>query len=72
MSDDQVRCEWVSVSSETGLPGLSRAKAVKRLCVCVCACACVCVCVVIKNPTTPCICSTVSENKRLMINYKVV
>jgi len=27
--------EWVSVSSGTGLPGLSRTKAVKRLCVCV-------------------------------------
>jgi len=24
MSDDQDRCEWVSVSSGTGLPGLSR------------------------------------------------
>ena len=33
MSDDQVGCEWVSVSSGTGLPGLSRTKAVKRLCV---------------------------------------
>ena len=28
--DDQVGCEWVSVSSGTGLPGT---KAVKRLCV---------------------------------------
>ena len=28
MSDDQVGCEWVSVSSSTGLPGLSRTKAV--------------------------------------------
>jgi len=36
MSDDQVGCEWVSISSGTGLPGLSRTKAVKRLCVCVC------------------------------------
>ena len=36
MSDDQVGCEWVSVSSGAGLPGLSRTKAVKRLCVCVC------------------------------------
>jgi len=36
MSDDQVECEWVSVSSGTGLPGLSRTKAVNRLCVCVC------------------------------------
>ena len=35
MSDDQVGCEWVSVSSGTGLLGLSRTKAVKRLCVCV-------------------------------------
>jgi len=31
MSDDQVGCEWVSVSSGTGLPELSRTKAV---CVC--------------------------------------
>ena len=40
MSDDQVGCEWVSVSSGTypTLPGLSRTKAVKRLCVCVCVC----------------------------------
>ena len=30
MSNDQVGCEWVSVSSGTGLPGLSRTKAVKR------------------------------------------
>ena len=37
MSDDQVGCEWASVSSGTGLPGLSRTKAVKRLRVCVCA-----------------------------------
>jgi len=35
MSNDQVGCEWVSVSSGTGLPGLSRTKAVKRLRVCV-------------------------------------
>ena len=35
MSDDQVGCEWVSVSSGTGLPGLYQTKAVKRLCVCV-------------------------------------
>ena len=26
MSDDQDGCEWVSVSSGTGLPGLSRTK----------------------------------------------
>jgi len=36
MSDDQVGREWVSVSSGTGLPVLSRTKAAKRLCVCVC------------------------------------
>jgi len=36
MSDDQVGCKWVGVSSDTGLPGLSRTKAVKRLCVCGC------------------------------------
>ena len=40
-SDDQVGCEWVSVSSGTGLPGLYQTKAVKRLCVCVCVRACV-------------------------------
>ena len=38
MFDDQVGREWVSVSSGTGLPGLSRTKAVKRLCVCACVC----------------------------------
>ena len=32
MSDDQDGCEWVNVSSGTGLPGQ---KAIKRLCVCV-------------------------------------
>jgi len=36
MSDDHDGCEWVTVSFGTGLPGLSRTKAVKRLCVCVC------------------------------------
>ena len=41
MSDDQVGCEWVNVSSGTGLPGLSQTTAVKRLCVCVCVCVCV-------------------------------
>jgi len=35
MSDDQDGCEWVTVSFGTGLPGLSRTKAVKQLCVCV-------------------------------------
>ena len=39
MSDDQVGCEWVSVSSGTGLPGLSRTKAIKQLCVYVCVCS---------------------------------
>ena len=34
MSDDQVGGEWLSVSSGTSLPGLSRTKAVKWLCVC--------------------------------------
>ena len=34
MSDDQDGCEWVSVSSGTGLPGKSRTRAVNRLCVC--------------------------------------
>jgi len=33
MSDDQDGCEWVNVSSGTGLPGQSGPKAVKRLCV---------------------------------------
>jgi len=41
MSDDEVGCEWVSVSSGTSLPGLSGTKAVKRLCVCVSVCVCV-------------------------------
>jgi len=36
MSDDQDGCDWVSVSSGTGLPGCPGLKAVKRLCVCVC------------------------------------
>jgi len=45
MSDDQVGCEWVSVSSGTGLPWLSRTKAIKRVCVCVCVRACVRACV---------------------------
>jgi len=35
VSDDQVGCKWVSVSSGTDLHGLSRTKAVKRLSVCV-------------------------------------
>ena len=38
MSAIQDGCEWVSVSSGTGLayPGSPGPKAVKRLCVCVC------------------------------------
>ena len=40
MSDDQVGYESVSVSSVTGIPGLSRTKDVKWLCVCVRACVC--------------------------------
>jgi len=36
MSDDQGGCEWVNVSSGTGLLGSPGRKAVKRLCVCVC------------------------------------
>jgi len=43
MSDDQDGCEWASVFSGTGLPRLSRTKAVKRLCVCVCLSVCLCV-----------------------------
>ena len=35
MSDDQDGCEWVSVSSGTGLPGLSRTKG-RYTCVRVC------------------------------------
>ena len=35
MSDDQDGCEWVNVSSSTGLPGSPGQQAVKRLCVCV-------------------------------------
>ena len=39
MSDDPDGCEWVNVSSGTGLyPGSPGQKAVKRLCVCVCVC----------------------------------
>jgi len=33
MSDDQDGCEWVSVSSCTGLPGSPKQRVVKRLCV---------------------------------------
>ena len=44
MSDDQVGCEWVRVSSGTGLPGLSGQKLLNG-CVCVCVCACVRACV---------------------------
>ena len=37
MFDDQDGCEWVNVSSGTGLPYTTPGqKAVKRLCVCVC------------------------------------
>jgi len=39
MSDDQDGCEWVNVSSGTGLPGSPGQKAVKRLFVCVCVTA---------------------------------
>jgi len=54
MSDDQDGCEWVSVFSGTGLPGLSRTKAVKRLCVCVCVCVLglSIVCVTLSGPRT--------------------
>jgi len=38
MSDDPDGCEWVNVSSGTGLPGGPGQKAVKRLCVRVCVC----------------------------------
>jgi len=50
MSDDQVGCEWVSVSSGTGAPGLSRSKAIKRVCVCACLHACVRACVCARAP----------------------
>ena len=36
MSAGRDGCEWVNVSSGTGLPGLPGQKAIKRLCVCVC------------------------------------
>jgi len=39
MSDDQVGREWVSVSSGTGLPGLTRT----TVCVCVCVCVFTCI-----------------------------
>ena len=60
MSDDQVGCKWVSVSSGTGLPGLSWTKAVKQLCVCVCVCACACACA--------CVCVYTSHNTSSSIN----
>ena len=47
MEEDDKECLMIRlgvsgwVSSGTGLPGLSRTKAVKRLCVCVCVCVCV-------------------------------
>jgi len=40
MSDDQDGCEWVNVSSGTGLPGYYRIKGRKTV-VCVCVCVCV-------------------------------
>jgi len=52
MSDDQDGCEWVNVSSGTGLPGLSRTKG---RCVCVCVRACVRVCVFV------CVCVCVTD-----------
>ena len=39
MVDDQVRSEWVNVSSGTGSPGKRAVKSV-RVCVCVCVCVC--------------------------------
>jgi len=50
MSDDQDGCEWVNVSSGTGLPDQRPLNgyvyACVRACVRVCVHVCVCVCVV--------------------------
>jgi len=44
MFDDQDGCEWVSVSSGTGLPQATREVPDQRpLSGCVCVCVCVCV-----------------------------
>ena len=53
MSDDQDGCEWVSVSSGTGLPGCPGPKAVKRLCV-VCVIINCSLCTVIHNIEQSC------------------
>jgi len=66
MSDDQVGCEWVSVSSGTGLPVSSRTKAVKRLCVCVCvrvSCSAIFSAANHINGTKSAFCNTVDENE---------
>jgi len=41
MSDDQDGCEWVNVSSGTGLPRVVLDKRPLNGCVCVCVCVCV-------------------------------
>ena len=52
MSDDQDRCEWVSVSSGTGLPGLSRTNGRQTV---VCVYVCVCVCISLEHHTNRCV-----------------
>ena len=67
MSDDQDGCEWVNVSSGTGLPGSPGQKAVKRLCVCVCVRACVCVVCVVLQHEHVCVCVCVVQVKKAFI-----
>ena len=66
MSDDQDGCEWVNVSSGTGLPRLSRTKGN----------GCVCVFLVLAHWGSPgkravkrvCVCVSVVINCRLLLN----
>jgi len=64
MSDDQDGCEWVSVSSGTGLPGLSRTKGRKTV---------VFVCVLLFLFTCTCFfyCSVVTMHKRLLCAFVI-
>jgi len=60
MSNVQDGCEWVSVSSGTGLSGLSRTKGHETVvCVCVCACVRACVCVCVRACVCVCVCACV-------------
>jgi len=51
MSDDQDGCEWASVSSGTGLLGLSRTKGHKMV-------VCLCVCVSVSVSVSVCVLHT--------------